>query len=237
MAAGVSPGKGVVTMSKCLIIGASRGIGREFVEQYVDEGWEVHATARSEAERSELSSAGAQAYAADAADEASLAALAGAVPGDFDLIIHNAGVGSKGPEGPMSDIDPEDWERVMRVNALGPVLAARNLIPKLKSPGGTFAVLSSLMGSVGDNGMGGYWTYRMSKSALNMAVKNMANQLEGDGVGIIALHPGHVQTDMGGASAPVTPPDSVSGMRKVLAAKTAGDGSLFVDFRGKSLNW
>ena len=224
-------------MSSCLVIGANRGIGREFVKQYLADGWDVHATARSEDDVAGLADAGAKAYKADVADEAQLNALAAKVPDDLDLIVHNAGVGSKGPEGPATDIDPEDWERVMRINALGPVLGARHLLPKLKRPGGTWAVLTSLMGSIADNGFGGYWSYRMSKAALNMAVKNLALANEGDGVGIIALHPGHVATDMGGSSAPVQPAESVSGLREVIAAKAPKDDRLFVDFRGKRLDW
>ncbi|MBB5280085.1 SDR family oxidoreductase [Pacificimonas flava] len=224
-------------MPKCLIVGASRGIGREFVAQYLADGWEVHATARKESDCAELRDSGASAYLADVADEDALSRLAGDLPGDFDLIVHNAGVGTQEREGPIDDVDPADWERVMRINALGPILSARRLKGKLKAPGGTFAVLSSLMGSIGDNGFGGYWTYRMSKAAANMAVKNMAIAFLEDGIGVVALHPGHVQTDMGGSGAPVKPADSVSGMRSVIRDVRPGQDALFRDYQGKSLSW
>lgn len=222
-------------MPTCLIIGASRGIGREFVNQYLSEGWEVHATARKAEDLKSLTDAGATAYEADAADENSLIALAEAVPGQLDVIVHNAGVTAR--EGPIGDIEPDEWEHVMRVNALGPILSARRLVPKLKQPGGTFAMLTSKMGSIADNGMGGFWSYRMSKAALNMAARNMAHQFEGDGVGIVALHPGHVQTEMGGGSAPTTPKESVEGLRRVISETRPGNDRYFVDFRGQTIPW
>lgn len=222
-------------MPTCLIVGASRGIGREFVSQYLAEGWDVHATARADEDVAELEEAGATAHKADTADEDSLKALAGALPGDLDLIVHNAGTATQ--EGPIGDIQPGEWERVMRVNALGPILSARQLVPKLKKPGGTFAMLTSRMGSIADNGMGGYWSYRMSKAALNMAARNMAHQFEPDGVGIVALHPGHVQTDMGGSSAPVKPKESVEGLRRVISETRSGDGRYFVDYQGETIPW
>ena len=135
-------------MPTCLIIGASRGIGREFVDQYLKDGWTVHATARKDADIEELSSTGAEAHYADAAEEGSLKTLAGKLPGDLDLIVHNAGVTPETREGPMDDVVAEDWIKVMQVNALGPILSARQLAPKLKRPDGTFAVLTSRMGSI-----------------------------------------------------------------------------------------
>ncbi|MEE4349937.1 MAG: SDR family oxidoreductase [Pacificimonas sp.] len=224
-------------MPSCLIVGASRGIGREFVNQYLADGWTVHATARGGDDLADLEQAGATAHRADAAKEDDLKTLAAALPDDLDVIVHNAGVNTASMEGPITDVDAEEWTRVMQVNALAPILSARNLIPKLKKPGGTFAILSSLMGSIADNGFGGFWSYRMSKAAVNMAAQNLAHQFEGDGTAILTLHPGHVQTDMGGAGAPVTPTESVTGLRNVIAKKAPGDGTLFVDFRGKALAW
>ena len=226
-------------MPSCLIVGASRGIGREFVAQYLKDGWTVYATARKDADIADLTEAGATAFGADAADEKSLKSLAAKLPGDLDLVVHNAGISRDTREGPMADIVPEEWMETMRVNALGPILSARQLTPKLKRPGGTFAVLSSLMGSVADNGWGGFWSYRMSKAAANMAVKNLSLQLKEDGIRVVALHPGHVQTDMGGSSAPVTPAESVSGLRETLSQTAAGqhDDELFRDYKGRSLPW
>ena len=224
-------------MPSCLIVGASRGIGRELADQYLADGWQVHATARDSDDIRELEQAGARAGYADAADEESLQKLAAALPQDLDLVVHNAGVSSKEAEGPAADVDPQDWERVMRVNALGPILAARTFAPRLKSPGGTFAVLTSRMGSIEDNGFGGFWTYRMSKAALNMAAKNMAYAFQEDGIAVVALHPGHVKTDMGGSSAPVSPRDSVSGLRKVIAEAKPGTEALFRDYQGNLLPW
>lgn len=223
-------------MPSVLIIGASRGIGREFVTQYHAEGWDVHATARQDSDIADLKAAGAAAYRADTSDETTLETLATDLATEFDLIVVNAGVGSETHEATPADIDSADWERVMRVNALGPLLVARRLGGRIKK-GGTFAVLSSVMGSIAENGMGGFYSYRMSKAALNAGLKSLSLAMENDGIGVIALHPGWVKTDMGGANADIDTAQSVSGLRSVLAAKAPKDGRLFVNHKGEDLPW
>ncbi|MEM8825303.1 MAG: SDR family NAD(P)-dependent oxidoreductase [Pseudomonadota bacterium] len=224
-------------MPSVLIIGASRGIGREFVNQYLADGWTVHATARSDKDIEALTAAGASAYAADTGDEDSLAKLAKAVPGDLDLLIVNAGVNVDGYEPDMGDVDAADWQRVMTINALGPVLAVRQLREHLQRPGGTIGILSSTLGSIGDNEGGGIWTYRMSKAALNAAIRNMQLAMKDQGIGVVSLHPGWVKTDMGGAQAPLGVTESVNGLRRVLAEVRADDDRPFVDYQGKTLPW
>ncbi len=223
-------------MPSVLIIGASRGIGREFVTQYLEDGWTVYATARKEDDLTDLKAAGAHAHRADTADEGSLKALAGDLEGNLDLVVVNAGISSGSHEATPGDIDSADWTKVMQVNALGPILAARQLGGKI-AKGGTFAVLSSIMGSIGENEMGGFYSYRMSKAAVNAGLKSLALAMENDGVGVIALHPGWVKTDMGGANASIEATESVSGLRSVLAAKAPKDGRLFVNYKGEDLPW
>jgi NAD(P)-dependent dehydrogenase (short-subunit alcohol dehydrogenase family) len=223
-------------MPDILVLGASRGIGREFVSQYLKDGWRVFATARNEADIEALATAGADARAADITDEASLKVLAASVP-ELDVVIVNAGVGSKTYEHSIADVDPEDWVRVMKVNALGPVLAARALVPRLKKPGGKLVVLSSVMGSIGENEGGNAWSYRMSKAAANMAVRNLGIGLKPEGIAVAALHPGWVKTDIGGKSAPLEPADSVRGMRSVIGALRPGDERRFLDYTGRGIGW
>lgn len=221
-------------MPTAAIIGASRGIGREFVTQYLEAGWTVHATARRDDDVAALASAGAKGIKADTTDEASLARLADQLP-EIDLLIVNAGVNTPRPEASSADIDPAEWERVMRVNALGPILAARTLRGKLHS-GGTIVAISSYMGSIGGESGGGSYSYRMSKAALNMGLSRFAMESAGK-FAVAVLHPGWVKTDMGGEAAPVEVVDSVAGMRQVIAGLTAGGRCAFADYQGRPLPW
>nr|WP_295661558.1 SDR family oxidoreductase [Polymorphobacter sp.] len=221
-------------MPSVVIVGASRGIGREFVRQYLGDGWSVVATARSPEQVAELAAAGATAFHADTTDEASLTALAAAAPGPHDLLILNAGIGAR--DGALATLDPAKWTEVMAVNALGPLLAARALAPTVRD-GGTIAALSSTLGSIGANTGGGLYTYRMSKAALNAGLKTLAIELKRRDIAVAALHPGWVKTDMGGAGAEVAVDASVTGLRQVIAGLTPAATGVFLDYRGNALPW
>ena len=219
-------------MPSLIVIGASRGIGREFVRAYAADGWQVLATVRKPADAAQFDGvAGVTVALADTGDAATLHALP-----EFaaDLIVVNAGVGSR--EAGVDRLDPAEWTRVMTVNALGPLLVAAALGGRL-ADGGSFVVLSSLMGSIADNAGGGAYSYRMSKAALNMGMQNLALEWRARRIAVAALHPGWVKTDMGGSGATVEIADSVAGMRRVIAGLEAGKAARFVDYRGKTLAW
>ncbi|MFC3714194.1 SDR family oxidoreductase [Sphingoaurantiacus capsulatus] len=217
-------------MPSVIIVGASRGLGLEFVRQYRADGWDVHASVRSEEDAAAPRELGATTHIADITDEASLKAMAGAIGGPVDVMVINAGVGSR--EVKLDEVDAAEWTRVMTVNALGPLLVARAIGPKVKD-GGTIAALSSIMGSIAESG-GGAWSYRMSKAALNMGLSNLALELKGRGIKVVTLHPGWVKTDMGGEQAPLEAPESIEGMRKVIAS---GSGGAMRDYSGKEIAW
>ena len=219
-------------MPNVIIIGASRGIGLEFARRYAADGWHVLATVRAPSDAAQFEGvAGVTTAIADTSDAASL----GVLP-DFaaDLIVVNAGVGSREPG--VDRLDPAEWTRVMTVNALGPLLVAAALGERLRD-GGCFVALSSLMGSIADNAGGGAYSYRMSKAALNMGMQNLALEWRARRIAVAALHPGWVKTDMGGSGATVEIADSVAGMRGVIAGLQPGAGAAFVDYRGKALAW
>ncbi len=218
-------------MPSVVIVGASRGIGREFVAQYAADGWEVYATVRTPA--GDLGD-GVRELIADVTDEGSLAAAAGALPDGIDLLILNAGVGSR--EMNLAAMDSAAWPGVMATNALGPLLAARAMGGKVRD-GGTIAALSSTLGSIGANTGGGLYTYRMSKAALNAGLKTLAIELKRRRITVAALHPGWVKTDMGGAGAEVETVDSVAGLRRVIAGLTPEQTGAFLDYRGNALPW
>lgn len=218
-------------MPSVVVVGASRGIGREFVRQYVADGWQVFATVRA---ADGALGAGVTELIANVIDEASLTAAAATLPGGIDLLILNAGVGAR--EGAVADIDTAAWAHVMAVNGLGPLLAARAFGGKVRD-GGTIAALSSTLGSIGANTGGSLYTYRMSKAALNAGLKTLAIELKRRRITVAALHPGWVKTDMGGAGAEVEVGDSVTGLRHVIAGLTPEQTGVFLDYRGNALPW
>lgn len=220
-------------MPSVVVVGASRGIGRELASQYAADGWEVFATVRRAADAAGAT-AGVVTLIADVTNEASLHDVASRLPKTIDLLILNAGVGRR--EGALADVDAAKWAEVMAVNALGPLLAARALAPKVKD-GGTIAALSSTLGSIGANSGGGLYSYRMSKAALNAGLKTLAIELRRRHIAVAALHPGWVKTDMGGAGAEVEVGASVAGLRHVIAGLTPASAGVFLDYRGNALPW
>ena len=220
-------------MPSVIIVGASRGIGREFAVQYAAAGWQVYATVRRAEAIGELPAA-VHGFVADITDEASLTAVAAALPAGIDLLILNAGVNVM--EGKLTDLDAGNWLHLITTNALGPLLAARAIGGKL-ADGGKIVALSSTLGSIGANAGGGLWSYRMSKAALNAGMKNLSIELKRRGIAVAVLHPGWAKTDMGGAGAEVAIPDSVAGLRRVVAALDMAHTGSFTDYRGNALPW
>ena len=222
-------------MKHVLIVGASRGIGREFVRQYLADGVQVMATARRAADVARLVELGAQAFALDVADAVSASGLAWQVDGAcFDVVIVNAGV--YGPQSRALDAPAQaDFDAVMHTNVLG----AMRVIPQVAdalAPGARLAVLSSQMGSIGQRTSSEGWLYRASKAALNSVLKDASIALRGRAA-CVALHPGWVRTDMGGAQADLTPEQSVAGLRRTLAGVTPDRSGLFLNYDGREIPW
>ena len=230
-------------MPNLLITGASRGLGREFVGQYATEGWRVFACCRDPKSATELQKLAAASggkvtvHALDVTDLASVRALAKALSGEsLDMVINNAGVsGTRGEA--LGKIDYAAWPGVFDANVMGPLRVAEAFAPLLEKGGKKLLVsISSRMGSVAENS-GGSYAYRASKAALNMVNSNLSIELKDKGIACVVLHPGWVSTDMGGPSAPVKPPDSVAGMRTVIAGLGAKDSGSFRDFQGGAIPW
>jgi NAD(P)-dependent dehydrogenase (short-subunit alcohol dehydrogenase family) len=220
-----------------LVVGASRGIGLEFVRQYRAEGSAVIATHRAAADGERLRALGAEPLALDVLEAAAAASLAQRLAArPLRLAILNAGVFGPRTEG-LQPPSVDEFDRVMHTN----VLAAMRLIPVLAPPlaaaRGTLAVLSSRMGSIAAMQSAGGWLYRASKAALNAVMKAASLELTAQGIVCLALHPGWVRTDMGGAGAQLEVADSVAGMRRVLAAADAASNGGFFDYTGERLPW
>ena len=208
-------------MNTVLIAGANRGLGLEFVRQYVADDWEVIAGCREPAAATELTALSAasdgrvRVHAVDVADGASVARFHDAVGATaIDVLIAGAGVFG-GQAQDFGSVDFDAWEQALRVNTVGPVRVAQAFAAELRATAGAKLVaITSQLGSI-EASHGGMIAYRSSKAALNAAWKSVGLALAGQGVGTLLLHPGWVKTDMGGANAPLTPAVSVAGMRRV----------------------
>ena len=225
-----------------VVTGASRGIGLELVRQYLGRGDAVVAACRSPDGATALHALGReygdrlQVLACDVGDDDSVAAFAAALEGTaVDLLINNAGVGDWAG---LDAVNTADALRVYNVNALGPLRVTRALRPHLRAGiGRKVAHVTSGMGSIGDNSSGGAYAYRMSKAALNMASRNLANDLRDRDVVSVVFNPGWVQTDMGGPSAPLVVDASVRALVGLIDGLTLAESGSFLNWSGKVYEW
>ncbi|GAA3944871.1 SDR family oxidoreductase [Allohahella marinimesophila] len=230
-------------MSTVLITGANRGIGLEFVKQYLDEGDTVLACCRDPGSADELSALAGQfdalsLHRLDVSQADQIDELAATLDGTgLDVLINNAGI--YGPKGlSFDEINEQDWLDVFTVNSIAPFMVTRALLPHLKKGGvKKIAVLSSKMGSVADNDSGGSYLYRSSKSAINQVVKSLSHDLKDSGMRVVALHPGWVQTSMGGPQALITTQQSVTGLRKVISDLDDERSGGFFAYDGAVVPW
>ena len=217
-------------MTTVLIIGASRGIGLELVRQYRDACCRVIATVRDEAGRARVQGLGAEAHRVDVAQPASVSGLAWLLDGEkIDVALYVAGV-MRRPNA-LTPPTQQDFDAVMHTNVLGAMQVIPQVAPLVEAAGGVFAFLSSSMSQIAQVPNSYSWLYRVSKSALNMAVA--AAQHDYPQASLVTIDPGWVQTDMGGEQAPVSLADSVAGMRQVLAALTPADKGQLLHFDGR----
>jgi NAD(P)-dependent dehydrogenase (short-subunit alcohol dehydrogenase family) len=225
-------------MKTVLIVGASRGIGQEFVRQYKKSGWRVLATARDGAALDALNELGAETFSLDVSAPEEIAAFGWKLDGErLDAAILVSGVYGPRTEA-IETITAEDFDHVMHTNVRGPMQLMPILLPLVELAGGVFAVISSKMGSIGDASGTTGWLYRASKAALNDALKLAS--LEAQRAACVSLHPGWVRTDMGGAQAAIDPARSVTGMREVLAQAAAAHDAFngrFYQYDGTLLDW
>ncbi len=218
-----------------LIIGASRGIGFELARQCLADGDRVVATARDDAGLARLAALGADPLKLDVASAAGCAGLAWPIDGaQFHQVWLVAGVYGPRSSGLQAPTDDE-FDSVMHTN----VLAAMRLLPQLAdalAPGARLAVLSSRMGSIGLRNSPSGWLYRASKAALNSVLKDVSLVLAGRAI-CVSLHPGWVQTDMGGGSADLSVARSVADLRATVRRLGLADNGGFFNHDGQPLAW
>ena len=224
-------------MATILVVGASRGIGFEFVRQYAAEGNRVIATHRSAEAGAKLRELGAKPAILDLLDESAVLNFGEKLADEkIDIAVINAGIA--GPRGQA--VTPPgglDFDAVMHTNVRAPMQLIPVLAPALVASRGKLAVVSSRMGSLSLMTNTASWLYRASKAALNAALKAASLEYGPQGVVCIAFHPGWVRTDMGGGSADIDVKTSVEGMRRILASANDSSNGKFINYNGEHLSW
>ena len=230
-------------MSTVLITGANRGLGLEFVRQYTDKGWQVLAACRSPERAIELSELAQQhnsidLLTLDVTKESDINALAQQLNGRaIDHLVLNAGV--LGDDcATLGEMTQAKWLEVLTINTVAPALLIQALRDNVAaSQHKTIIGISTRVASIGDNSSGNMYSYRTSKAALNQILVSAAQNLRAQEVKTLAIHPGWVQTDMGGENATFTPEQSVSGIINVAENLTLEESGSFRVFDGSSVEW
>lgn len=233
-------------MQKVLITGSNRGIGLGLVKQALANGDVVFAACRNPADADDLKALTSQygnqlhIIQLDVSDETSIAASVSAVQqhtDSLDVLINNAAINPRTKASLFGDLDMDTVSQILHVNCTGPMIVAQAYYPLLKQ-GDTprIVMLSSGMGSISGTS-GGSYAYRMSKAAINMAARNLSVDLRSDGIIVIAMDPGWVQTDMGGPSASITVDTSTSGQWDVINGLSMADTGGYRRYDGASHEW
>jgi len=226
-----------------LITGANRGIGLELTRQFSEDGWQVLACCRNPEDAGDLKELASkyptvETFPLDVTNYDQLAALSSQLEDrPIDILLSNAGIyGPRG--GPFGEVDAAAWRQVLEVNTIAPLMLAQAFVEQVAiSRQKLIAVVSSKMGSIADNGSGGSYIYRTSKTAVNQVVKSIAMDLEGRGIGAISLHPGWVRTEMGGPNGEIGVNESAAGLKQVLTETTLTQSGQFFEFDGSVIPW
>ena len=228
-----------------LVTGANRGLGLEFVRQLAAQDWRVFACCRNPQQAEALnalmlaSQGKISVHALSVEDGAQIGALAQHLDGQpIDLLINNAGRYSGRELGVFGQTDTAEWIKSFEVNSIAPMKMAEAFVEHVsRSQMKTIVIISSKMGSVGDNTSGGSYLYRSSKAALNIVAKSLSLDLRPGGIKIALLHPGWVKTDMGGPNALITTEESVSSMISLVNRLGWQDSGKFLAYDGTEIPW
>jgi len=236
-------------MPTVMVTGANRGIGYEHVAQYAQKKWKVIACTRQPEKAIDLLQLQDK-YRANFIIEELEVTNHNQVDGlsqkhsntAIDIFINNAGTG--GPEGMPGAMDYQKidnmnyqiWRDILEVNLLAPFKVATSFHKQISiSDKKTLIMMSSDLGSVSQNTFGGLYSYRASKSGLNIVAKGMSNEWKD--IIVVALAPGWCRTYLGGAEAEIDPMDSVADQQKMFESLTESDSGKFLDRFGNEIPW
>lgn len=228
-------------MSTIFITGANRGIGLSLTQQYLESGHTVYSTYRDKNAAEALLTL-SQAHSnltcleLDVTNYLGVSKLADEIEG-IDILINNAGY--YGPKGyGLGNTDVEEWRRVFETNTIAPLKLVEAFLPALSNGSlKKVACLSSRVGSMTENTSGGGYIYRSSKAALNSVVKSLSNDLTSQGFTVLALHPGWVQTEMGGPNALIDTQTSAAGLIQVIENSNTEVSGHFFNYDGSTIAW
>ena len=230
-------------MANVFITGANRGIGLELARQYAGAGERVFATCRTPGAAdglNDLAKSSADRLTVHALDVGDAASISGAakVVGDtpIDILINNAGI-LGGASQTLEAIDFDAWIDAFKVMTIGPFRMVQTLLPNLKAAAApkVMTVTSQLAASTWP--FGGSYAYSSAKAGVNKVMQTLAKDLKAQNITVSMIHPGWVKTDMGGAGADITPQESATGIRVVIAGLTAETSGKFYKWNGEIHPW
>lgn len=230
-------------MPTVLITGANRGIGFGLARAYAEDGWTVLACCRDPEHADDLDALDedptreVHPIRLDVADPASVAIVAerlAEVP--IDILINNAGLGDTSSA--LGRMDYDRWRQVLEVNTIAPFRMAEAFLPHLRDgEQKKIITISSNMGSMQNNTSGGRVIYRSSKAGVNAVMRSVALDLEDEGFTVAVVHPGWVQSDMGGPSASLTIEQSATALKRLMDDLTPNQTGCFFNYDGQQLPW
>ncbi len=219
-------------MARIVITGANRGIGLALARQLAARGDHVIAACRKASP--DLSALNVEIHeGVEVTDDSSVERFASAIAAPIDVLINNAAIHMADS---LPNLDLQQVRAQIDVNAIGPLRVTKALLPKMK-PGAKVVIITSRSGSIGDNGSGGYYGYRMSKAAVNMAGVNLALELKPKGIAVALLHPGMVRTGMGGGPGAIEPELSAKRLIARIDELSLDTTGSFLHAEGHVLPW
>ena len=234
-------------MEQVLITGANRGIGLELVRCYLAAGAKVHAVCRrsSSALQELANDERLQIHTLDLLDDLALSELANHVTGPLDILLNNAGTMGRASfaqhgleAGRFGDFDRQDWHRIFDINVCTPMSLTQAFADHLeRSERGRVVMVSSMLGSMTQNTVGGFYGYRASKAGLNALVASLGVDLSPRGIMAVAVHPGFVRTDMSGPMAEIEAAESAAGIAAFIDSLTVEQSGGFFDWMGRRMPW
>ena len=226
-------------MNTIIITGANRGLGLEFARSYAADGWRVHACCRYPDKAKELSEIAGEVvvHKLDVTDGLRAASLARELADErIDILINNAGVFHAGND--IGRIDYDEWVEELKINTIAPARLAERFVKQIAASEHKLIVnITSGMGSIANTTSGGSIVYRSSKAGLNMVTKCLSLEFAKHGITVVAISPGWVRTDMGGANGELSPAESIARMRQVIDRLTPADSGRFFNQNGEERPW